>query len=52
MYKREDEYILNMRMPKELIDKMKKIAERNRISLSAQIRVALSRFIDIENGDF
>lgn len=52
MYRREDEYIVSMRMPKELIDKVKEIAKRNRITLTAQVRIALASFVAIENGEF
>lgn len=42
----EEIYVLNMRLPKDLIDKVKEIAKSKSISLSAQVRLALIDLIE------
>lgn len=39
---KEYDYILNMRIPKELVDKLKKKAKKMNISLSSLVRIILT----------
>jgi len=41
----ENSKLISMKMPKEMIDQLKKISSSNGLTLSAQVRVILSKYI-------
>ena len=43
---KEYEYILNMRIPKELADKLKEKAKKMNISLSSLVRIVLTKSLE------
>lgn len=43
---KEYEYILNMRIPKELADKLKEKAKKMNISLSSLVRIVLTKSVE------